>query len=369
MNKILLILGIIATLISCNKSSKDFTLNGNISGELENGTRVFLKKVGEQNQPMDIDTTTIENGKFTFTGMTDQPEIHYVFIDKIRGNIPFVLEKGTIKVTAQKDSLNYAKLEGTEQNDLFAEYINGSRKISEKAMHINNDRRKASMENDSITMASLNDEFLELQEEAQNFESTYVKEHPNALISALILERMISDPRAPKEDAQKLYDGLTPEIKATKPGKNVGEKLSLGKNTEIGAKAPDFSAPSLSGDQLALKDVLGKVTLIDFWAAWCKPCRAENPNVVNIYKKYHEKGLNIIGVSLDRTAEDWKKAIEEDGLEWNHVSNIAYFDDAIAKLYNIQAIPATFLLDKDGVIVAKNLRGPALEEKIASMLQ
>lgn len=369
MKKVLLALGIIVTLMACNKSNKDFTVNGNITGDLENGTKVFLKKVGDQNQPIDIDTTTVENGKFTFSGPADQPEIHYIFIDKMRGNIPFVLENGTIAVTAQKDSLNFAKLEGTVQNDLFAEYINGSRKISEKAMHINDDMRKASMSKDSVTMASLREEYFELQEEAQNFESAYVKEHPNALISALIIERMISDPNAPKEDAQKLYDGLTPEIKATKPGKSVGEKLAQGKNTEIGAKAPDFSAPTPSGAQLALKDVMGKVTLIDFWAAWCKPCRAENPNVVNIYNKYHDKGLNIIGVSLDRTADDWKKAIEDDGLNWNHVSNIAYFDDAIAKLYNIQAIPATFLLDENGVIVAKNLRGPALEEKIATMLQ
>ncbi len=369
MKKVLLALGIVVTLMACNKSSKEFTVNGNITGDLENGTKVFLKKVGDQNQPIDIDTTTIENGKFTFSGPADQPEIHYIFIDKIRGNIPFVLEKGTIALTAQKDSLNFAKLEGTEQNDAFAEYISGSRKISEKAMHINEDMRKASMSKDSVTMASLREEYFELQEEAQSFEAAYVKEHPNALISALIIERMISDPNAPKEDAQKLFDGLSPEIKATKPGKSVEEKLAQGKNTEIGAKAPNFSAPTPSGSELALKDVMGKVTLIDFWAAWCKPCRAENPNVVNIYNKYHDKGLNIIGVSLDRTADDWKKAIEDDGLTWNHVSNIAYFDDAIAKLYNIQAIPATFLLDENGVIVAKNLRGPALEEKIASMLQ
>ncbi|MCG2461357.1 AhpC/TSA family protein [Flavobacteriaceae bacterium F89] len=369
MKKILFVLGIVATLIACNESNKDFTVNGSISGDLENGTKVFLKKVGEQNRPVDIDTTTIEDGKFTFSGPAEKPEIHYIFIDKIRGNIPFVMEKGTIEVSAQKDSLSYAKLEGTVQNDLFAEYIKGSRKISERAMHINEDMRKASMTKDTVTMASLRDEYFELQEEAQNFEAAYVKEHPDALISALIIERMVSDPNAPKENIQKLFDGLTPEIKATKPGKSVEEKLAQGKNTEIGAKAPDFSAPTPSGDQLALKDVLGKVTLIDFWAAWCKPCRAENPNVVKIYNKYHEKGLNIIGVSLDRTADDWKKAIDDDGLEWNHVSNVAYFDDAIAKLYNIQAIPATFLLDENGVIVAKNLRGPALEEKIASMLQ
>ncbi|MDO1499000.1 TlpA disulfide reductase family protein [Winogradskyella maritima] len=108
---------------------------------------------------------------------------------------------------------------------------------------------------------------------------------------------------------------------------------------------------------MALADVLGKVTLIDFWAAWCKPCRAENPNVVSVYNKYHEKGLNIIGVSLDRTADAWKKAIEDDGLTWNHVSHVAYFNDPIAKLYNVNAIPAAFLLDENGVIIAKNLRG------------
>ena len=132
--------------------------------------------------------------------------------------------------------------------------------------------------------------------------------------------------------------------------------------------APDFSAPSPSGKLLALNDVKGKATLIDFWAAWCRPCRAENPNVVKVYNKYKGKGLSIIGVSLDKTAEAWKKAIDDDGLEWHHVSNIAYFDDAIAKLYNVDAIPATFLLDENGVIVAKNLRGPALEARISEML-
>ncbi len=119
---------------------------------------------------------------------------------------------------------------------------------------------------------------------------------------------------------------------------------------------------------MALNDIKGKATLIDFWAAWCRPCRAENPNVVRVYNKYHDKGLSIIGVSLDKTAEAWKKAIEEDKLDWHHVSNVAYFNDAIAKQYNVDAIPATFLLDENGVIVAKNLRGPALEARISELL-
>lgn len=113
---------------------------------------------------------------------------------------------------------------------------------------------------------------------------------------------------------------------------------------------------------------MGKVTIVDFWAAWCKPCRAENPNVVKVYNKYKDQGLSILGVSLDRSEEAWKKAIEEDGLTWNHVSNVQYFDE-IAALYNVNAIPATFILDENGVIVAKNLRGEALEEKIGELLQ
>jgi len=114
--------------------------------------------------------------------------------------------------------------------------------------------------------------------------------------------------------------------------------------------------------------MLGKVTLVDFWAAWCKPCRLENPNVVAVYKKYHDKGLNIVGVSLDKSADDWKKAIQDDGLTWNHVSHIKYFQDPIARLYNVDAIPAAFLLDENGVIIAKNLRGTELEAKVAELL-
>ncbi|MBT8296773.1 MAG: TlpA family protein disulfide reductase, partial [Maribacter sp.] len=129
-----------------------------------------------------------------------------------------------------------------------------------------------------------------------------------------------------------------------------------------------FSAPTPTGEILALNDIKGKATLIDFWAAWCRPCRAENPNVLKVYNKYHDKGLNIIGVSLDKTAEAWKKAIKDDGLIWHQVSNTAYFNDAIAKMYNVDAIPAAFLLDENGVIVAKNLRGPALEAKVAELL-
>ncbi|MEL6917906.1 MAG: TlpA disulfide reductase family protein [Bacteroidota bacterium] len=368
MKRTLLALCLLIALAACNSTPDGFKIEGTITGELENGTNIFLKRTNDKNQPVDVDTTTVENGVFSFTGEGAVPELHYIFIDQVRGNIPVIIENGEIVVKAQKDSLNFAKIKGTLQNDLFSDFLKSSRELSLKAMSMNNDMRAASAARDTATMAALREEYFELQEDAKKFELEYVKENPNALISALIIDKVLTTKALSDEEAQKMYDALTPEIKETKVGKVIMEKLAKGKTTSIGAKAPNFSAPTPTGEEMALNDVLGKVTILDFWAAWCKPCRAENPNVVKVYNKYHEKGLNILGVSLDKRAEDWKKAIVDDGLEWNHVSNVDYFDE-IAKLYGVDAIPATFILDEEGIIVAKNLRGPALEEKIASMLQ
>jgi thiol-disulfide isomerase/thioredoxin len=114
---------------------------------------------------------------------------------------------------------------------------------------------------------------------------------------------------------------------------------------------------------------LGKVTIVDFWASWCGPCRAESPNVVKIYKEFHSKGLNIVGVSLDKDAAKWKKAIADDGLIWNHISNLKYWDEPIAKQYKVEGIPATFILDAEGNIIAQNLTGEELRSKIESLLK
>lgn len=368
MKKIVLSLYVIVALYACNGTSDGFSLEGTITGELEDGTKIFLKKSETGKPPVDIDTTTIEDGKFIFTGVQDSPEIHYIAFDKIRGFIPVVLENGTIILEAQKDSISFAKIKGTLQNELFNDYLENSRAISGRVVSMQNDMREAQSKNDTATMTSLRDEYFELQEEAKDSEFDYIKENPSALISALLIDKALSTKALPENEIKELFEALTPEIKATTAGKALAEKFKKSENTTIGAKAPNFSAPTPTGEKLALNDALGKVTIVDFWAAWCRPCRAENPNVVNVYNKYHDKGLNILGVSLDRKAEDWIKAIQDDGLVWNHVSNVNYFDE-IAELYNVRAIPATFILDENGVIIARDLRGPALEAKIAEMLQ
>ena len=165
-----------------------------------------------------------------------------------------------------------------------------------------------------------------------------------------------------------LIEALSPEIKQSDAGQKLMANWNANLATAIGSKALEFSGPNPDGKTLSFGELKGKVTILDFWAAWCKPCRAENPNVVSVYNKYHEKGLEIISISLDKNREDWIKAIAADQMDWHHISSLAYFDDPIAKQYNIRAIPATFILDENGVIVAKDLRGPALGAQIEKML-
>ena len=359
---------IFAFLASCSSKPEGFVINAKVSGDLENGTKVFLKTTDSLNQLKDIDTTTVENGIFSFTGTQENPKLHYIFLESNRGNIPLFLENGDIDIKFQKDSLNYAKLKGTPQNELFMKFLGESRKMAERARSMQRDLNEAARAQDSATVTALREEYVELQDDVKSFNIDFAKENPDAIISALILGNLLLSKALPNDEIQQIYDSLSPEIKASEPGENLKEQLDKLKNTDIGSVAPEFSAPTPDGNVLALSDIKGKVTLVDFWAAWCRPCRAENPNIVSVYKKYHEKGLNIVGVSLDARAEDWNKAIEADGLEWNHISNLKRFQDPIAQLYNINAIPAAFLLDENGVIVAKNLRGPALEQKVAELL-
>ncbi len=369
MLKKLTVLLVVILIASCGTTPEGYVVNGELRGDLENGTQVFLKTTDSVSRSLvEVDTTTIENGVFAFTGKNTVPKMYYLFFDGVRGSAPIILENGTISFTAQKDSLAFSNLKGTEQNEMFMTYLEESRRLSSMSRSMNEDFGRARAEKDTAMMESLRTEYLELQDKAKNYELDFVKENPNALIAALILDKVISSKSLPIKEVEELYKTLTPEIKETKPGKRIKQQIALLKVTAVGSEAPNFSAPNPEGNILALNDVKGKVTLVDFWAAWCKPCRAENPNIVSVYEKYKDKGLNVVGVSLDRTAAAWKKAIEEDGLAWNHVSNLQHFQDPIAQLYGINAIPAAFLLDEDGVIVAKNLRGPALEAKVAELL-
>ena len=210
--------------------------------------------------------------------------------------------------------------------------------------------------------------------ENEDNDIAFMTKNKDAVLSALILERALMSKKIGFAKGKELFTNFNESVKNSRPGKAIGENIAANEKTAIGSIAPNFSGPNPEGKTIALNDIKGKVTIIDFWAAWCGPCRKENPNVVKVYEKYHEKGLEIIGISLDGTPQQknakqaWLDAIAKDNLTWHHVSNLNYFNGPIAKEFNINSIPATFIIDAEGKIIAKNLRGPALEQKIAELL-
>jgi peroxiredoxin len=355
-------------LYGCSEStSKGYEILAELEGELPDGTEVFLRRSNGDTQTIDVDTVLVEQGGFRFEGAIEKPELHYIFIQGLRGGIPLILENGDIRIRGHKDSLRRVRVGGTPQNAAYTEYLDGARSLAEQRLSMNEDMQAAMMQKDTAVMTALRDEFFELQDRLSDFEVTFIEEHPDALISALIVARMLQNKSRPVAEIKELYESLDPAVVDSQPGQQIAEQMESEMRTAIGTKAPEFKAPTPEGQELALSQALGKITLVDFWAAWCRPCRAENPNIVRVYNKYKDRGFKVLGVSLDRDADAWRQAIEQDGLDWQHVSNVRYFDE-IAELYNVRAIPASFVLDENGVILAKDLRGPALEAKIAELL-
>ena len=383
MKRILLLLTVVAVLFSCNKAGvNEYIISGTVKG-IADGKTVVLEKQDETGQLKPIDTVKVKDGKFTIKGTAKEPEIMLLQIEALQGKVPFVLENGDIEVIVDKDSLQKTKLSGTFNNDVFSKFnvdVAKFQKESQKKLMAfqNTDmaKMKAAQEaKDTVSINKLIKQYQAIQKEGMDFYVKFAESNPKALLSALIVDSMLNDPTADLARAKKIFASFDAELKKYKPGKSIQSKLDkLAKPAvsispaEVGTVAPEFSAPNPQGKSVSLKESLGKVTIVDFWASWCNPCRLENPNVVALYNEFHAKGLNIISVSLDKDAAKWKEAIAKDKLSWTQVSNLKDFEDPIAVAYGVNSIPSVFVLDSKGTIVAKDLRGAELKAKIAALL-
>ena len=193
-----------------------------------------------------------------------------------------------------------------------------------------------------------------------------IDQNPQSLVSLEAVGQL--DPNEYYTYHKKVADNLGPAYPNNGFVKNFVMVVASKAGVSIGAEAPEIDLPNPQGKNVKLSSLRGKYVLIDFWASWCRPCRMENPNLVNAYAKYKSKGLEIYGVSLDREKGPWEAAIQQDGLSWIHVSDLQYWSSAAAKLYNVSSIPKSFLLDKQGKIIATDLRGPLLEQKLAELM-
>jgi len=383
MKRILMLLTVLTVIISCNKAGKnEYIVSGTVKG-IADGKTVVLEKQDEMGQFIPMDTVKVKDGKFMMKGSAKEPEIMLIQVEAIQGKVPFVLENGNIDIIVDKDSLQKSKFSGTFNNDVFSKFNDDltkfQKELQKKLMTFQNANmakmKAAEQAKDTIVINKLMKEYQGMQKEGMEFYIKFAEVNPKALLSALIVDSMLNDPTLDVARAKKIYASFSPELKNYKPGKSIKTKLDkIGKPVtvaaaaNVGSVAPDFTAKNPEGKSISLKQSLGKVTIVDFWASWCKPCRVENPNVVALYAKYHSKGLNILSVSLDKEASAWKDAIAKDNLTWNHVSNLKEFEDPIALQYGINAIPTVFVLDAKGIIIAKDIRGEELNAKIASLL-
>jgi len=371
MKKIILISYLALLGIACNQlKDNEFVIIGDALG-VENGKKVFVE-IQTETGTLAKDTTIVTDGKFELKGFTEGIDLGFIRIENEQINLPIILEEGKIKVTIVKDSLHKSTLGGTNNNDKFQKFNTESRAISEKVAKFEKDNssvmQKAQMSNDTVTINKLMKDYKKFQDEMNEYSKKFIKENNDAYLSVLLLENFLMRQYFTPEEVKGYFEKLDKELLETKSAKNIKKVLDSMSDISIGKSAPNFSAPSPDGKTISLKESLGKVTIIDFWASWCGPCRAENPNVVAMYNELHDQGLNIIGVSLDKDGIKWKEAIVKDKLAWTHVSNLKFWDEPIAKQYNVQSIPATFILDAKGNIVAKDLRGDALKAKIKEIL-
>lgn len=376
MKKVLILAGVTATLASCDLGKSGYEITGETQG-FANGTKVYISQQ-DPNNPMGltkIDSTEIKDNKFVLKGdNVADVDIKYIEIGTGQQNvIPFVYENGKISVVYNSEKPQDAKVSGSKNNDYLQSYNGQVAPVHEKLRKFQEENleriQKAQVSQNANELKAIEEEYTKLQDQLMSVTKDFAVKNKDSYISLVVLEQMGLSQAIPTEEFKKLFNELSEEVKTTKKGKEIAELLKKMDAVAIGQVAPDFKAKTPEGNEISLKQSLGKATLVDFWASWCGPCRKENPNVVKLYEKYKDKGLVILGVSLDKDAERWKKAIADDKLTWLHVSNLKQWDDEIAKLYSVSSIPSTFLLDKDGKIVAKDLRGEELEKVVEKLLQ
>lgn len=323
----LLLLSLIVLTLSSFDQKPGYVINGKIN--VATGT-IYLK--GFRNKIFfTIDSAKIVNGKFYFKGNVKRPDLFGLTLDREESFSPYYIfiENNPIQVGIDTANLRSAIITGSASQNLFEKY-----------------RSKF----DEFKIDSL------------------IKANPSSTVAAYILYRNFATSLTPAE----LEADLTlfdPSLAGLSYLKELKEIVAIKKRVDAGKPAVDFSAFSPDGKTLKLSNYFGNYLLLDFWASWCGPCRRENPNLVKIYNKYKAKGFNIFAVSLDQKKESWTAAIAKDNLTWTHVSDLKFWDSAPAKLYAVRTIPSNFLIDPSGRIIAHNLSGEELEQKLEELLK
>jgi len=324
-------------------ASKDFEISGNVTGYPDGTSVSFLN----QQTGAPEKQATIEKGKFVIKGNLAEPSFIVLIFGDQPPAIPLFIDNSKIKIEGDKNNLENLSVTGSKSQDEFAEYSKAMKPYDKIFMP---DSAK-----DAASVAAV-----------EKISENFVKKYPSSYVAPIAIIRILQSSENAIE-ADKLYKLLSKDVKNSALSKYVGQQLELAKINPIGSQIIDFSQADTSGHSVKISSFRGKYVLIDFWASWCRPCRMENPNVVAAFDKYHQKNFTILSVSLDQAKDAWLNAIHMDGLTWTHVSDLKGWGNQVASLFKVTSIPQNILIDPNGKIIAKNLRGESLNDKLSSI--
>ncbi|WP_316847880.1 TlpA disulfide reductase family protein [Pedobacter psychrodurus] len=334
-----------------------------ISGKFDDlgNNKVFLS-TSYDNKNI-TDSVVAQNGSFTFKGTAPGTLIYGIRAEK-KYLVLAVQPNEKVVINGSLAKLNEVSITGAKDQHIWQEWTKGWQTITARAGQLYKKLDSLGKDGDRTYVDA---EFSKLNQRLVDSVEVIVKKYPSSGVTPyIIIDRFINYPNL--EKAKSTYAALTAAGKNSVYGKEIAASLAISAKTGIGVK-PDFTLPDRDGKNVTLSSLKGKVVLVDFWASWCAPCRKENPNLVKAYAKYHDKGFEIIGVSLDNKKDAWLKAIEADQLGWMHVSDLKGWKSDLAAEYGIKAIPTSFLVDASGKIIAKDLRGDQLDKKLESILK
>lgn len=362
MRKIFYVLAVLCFCTACQQKA-GYTINGKVDG-IADGDTVYLQDFMNR-QLVKLDSAIVKNGTFKFTGNQESPV--YRYITYIKGDKQYVadlfLENGKINVKLGEET----SVGGTVNNDVYQKFSNDFI-AAQKEM---NDFYKAIQEDTTLSDEQRQAKMNELEAKEEKAMDMIYNTIEQNITNAVGIHLLPSYASAFSEEKQQALVEKVPAEMINDNIKRIKDHLDLVAKTAVGQKFADFEMKTPEGNNVKLSDFVSKnkYTLVDFWASWCGPCRQEMPNVVEAYKIFKPKGFEIVGVSLDRDEESWKKGIAELNITWPQMSDVKYWDCEAAKLYGVNAIPATVLIDQEGTIVERNLRGEALKKRLAELFQ